>query len=288
MGRRRYNDRENLRRGFLVVRRIWANPCDTPLIVFAELAAPAAGRLVIGLLAFGMLDLVRAYFRPKGLRSGRHLGRGRKGRRRGGGIPDTPELVAKLLPGYQTAKNAQWSDGTKYLWIIDTRIQAFLYYVLIFNLGKDFIAESATSIIKFEAKNCDQTASAYVSGPGNGQAGPEPQGIIMGTTEYQRGAISVGQASIGVNAGVADAVLANRVKCPVTSPIGGRIRVGIAWPTGTLDRVKWGSWRYYVPGRTVTCMASRTEYGAGSFVWYVQREGGVCVPVGGRAAVKAI
>src|SRR3546814_4056708 len=67
------------------------NSCSYPIVVYVETAKPAVGNLVLSLLAFGMDDIIRGYFKPKGLQSGRH---GRKRNRKKIGRSAIHELGA--------------------------------------------------------------------------------------------------------------------------------------------------------------------------------------------------
>jgi hypothetical protein len=244
--------------GLRAIRRIVANPCDTPFTVYLELGKEPAKNLIIGLLSFGMADLIRAYFRPRGLRSGRHMGRGRKGRRRGGGIPDSAELVAKLIPGYGAAKGRRVGDGVKFLWIIDTKVQAGLYYLLIYNLTKDFLSDWGTNIIEFEAENCDKQSAYLAYGPG-GANFPGGGGLFFNNTQYVRGPATTGLNSYnpGFN-GVTQAVVTNTVRSPPTALSTFNIRLGLT-VGGQTD---WGGWVAVPPGKTVSMVHARTYNGA--------------------------
>lgn len=137
--------------------RFWlSNPCDKPYTVYFETAAKPTGNLVVSLLTFGMLDLVRSFFRPKGLRSKRH---GRKSRR--GGKPLFPELsdeVAKKTPGHEPVKARKVTDGVKNLWKIDNVGQRFFYYVQIFDVVLNWWFEWQSAIIRDDRSRCPNLA----------------------------------------------------------------------------------------------------------------------------------
>lgn len=137
--------------------RFWIdNPCDAPWFIYAETAFLPAVKVSLQLVLFSMQDLIRAYFRPKGLRSGRHLRRGSKGGRKKGvrrkrwSIPDTPELIAKRLPGYEATAQRQVSQGVKALWRVDGVLQRYALYFLIADLASDFFFEWSSAIMETE------------------------------------------------------------------------------------------------------------------------------------------
>lgn len=132
------------------VLRWWENPCDAPWTLYAELALPAAGEAALNLLAFGLDDIVRGYFRPKGLRTGRHGRKGRKSGRRGGGIPEVGEEIGKRLPGAEQARGRHVSEGVKNLWMVDGVIQRGLFYWMIADVTLDFFATWLSAVQESE------------------------------------------------------------------------------------------------------------------------------------------
>lgn len=267
-----YSNRQKFQTGLAGIKRIFANPCDTPLTIYLELAAPAAGRLVIGLVSFGMTDLIRAYFRPRGLRGGRHMGRGRRGRRGGGGIPDSAELVAKLIPGYGAAKARVTTDGVKFLWRIDTVIQAGLFKLLIYNLFKDFIADSTTSILEFEAENCDVGGAALREGTGNGGAAVGEQGFIVQNSVYRRGLVTTSPGGFAWSAGIGQVVLANTIQVAPTAAGPSVIRMGIRYVKGGQTRTDWGEAVSVAPGDRRAAFAVTTLNGPTSCSFILDRQ----------------
>lgn len=144
----------NLPRGVNTIKRVWQNPCDAPWYVYAEAAKEPAGKFGLGLLSFGLDDVVRGMTRPAG--AGRAAGharpsrRGKKGKRRlKGGIPEVGEMVGSNLLTEDFREPAQ-SDGLKALWKLDGVIQRGLFYWLLADLTSDFAYEFSTGIIQTE------------------------------------------------------------------------------------------------------------------------------------------
>lgn len=162
--------------------RFIEDPCDAPWVVYLETAIPPAGRLLLSWFSFGLDDLIRGYFRPKGLRSGRH---GRGGRR--GGKPrtrlgrfiaripglgdDVGNFIGKRLPGAKAARGRQVSDGVKHLWIIDNRLQQLLLWWLIVDLVTTFLYEWASALQESEICKRSRSESMVADGLGGGVAG---------------------------------------------------------------------------------------------------------------------
>lgn len=123
------------------------NPCHAPWTVYFETALPFLGQAVMELLLFDLTDIVRAYARPRSARGRPHGPGRRRGRPRGGGIPEIGEMIGKRLPGAQRAAGRFVDDGVRHLWMIDGVLQRLLWYYLIADVATDF-AYNWTSAIQ--------------------------------------------------------------------------------------------------------------------------------------------
>lgn len=166
------------------------NTCELPFMAYFELGREPAGRAALSLLSFGMDDMIRSFYRPKGLRTMRHGRKGRKSRKRGG-IPEVSDVIAERLPGYEEAKGRHVSDGVRQLWKIDAIAQRALYYFMLADVISDFAYDWTSAIIKHDNANCpntmrrlDETKDYLVHGTGGGY-GP----IQLGTNRYVHGPI---------------------------------------------------------------------------------------------------
>lgn len=158
------------------------DPCvGAPWLLYVELALPPLGNAIVTWFGFGLDDVIRGYFRPKGLRTGRH---GRGGKR--GGKPrtkigkaisripglgdDVGNTIGKALPGATEARGRHVSQGVKQLWIVDNFLQRGLFYWLVADMITDFLYEW-TSLLQ-ESEFCKRTYSAgvYATGDGGGLA----------------------------------------------------------------------------------------------------------------------
>ena len=136
--------------------RFWlSNDCNVPWVVYFETAIPALGRMIFTLVSFGILDLIRGFFRPAGLRRGRHGRKSDQRRGRRGGIPDTAEMFAKRIPGQVVTSARQVTDGVRNLWVVDSFIQRIAYKLLIFTVVGDFFYDWTSAIIQDDRTKCE-------------------------------------------------------------------------------------------------------------------------------------
>lgn len=139
--------------------------CETPWIVYFETSAPAAGRAILTLLSFGTDDVIRGFFRPKNLRSGRHGRKPKKGKPGKPVIPEIGEIAAKQIPGQEVIAERKVSQGVKNLWLIDNQGQRALYYWMIIDVLTSFIYDWLSGIMKDPASNCGTLGRALRRGP---------------------------------------------------------------------------------------------------------------------------
>lgn len=130
--------------------RFFEDPCEAPWTVYFELALEPAGDVVLELLTFGLDDIVRGYFRPRGI-----YRRGRQGilaRRIGRflNIPEIGEMVGSHLPGAQTIRSRTVSQGVRFLWIVDGVLQRGLFWWMIADLLTEFLYEWTSSVAETE------------------------------------------------------------------------------------------------------------------------------------------
>lgn len=130
--------------------KFFEDPCQAPWTVYFELALPAAGKVVIELLSFGLGDVIRGYFRPRGLY--RRTRGGRLQRKLGKylGIPEFGEMIGSHLPYAETVKQRVVSKGVRYMWLVDGVLQRLLFWWMIVDLLTDFLYEWTSSIAKTE------------------------------------------------------------------------------------------------------------------------------------------
>lgn len=159
------------------------NPCDAPFMLYVETAHKAAGKAVLSLLSFGMDDIARGFFRPKGLRSGRHgrkrnqPGRRRRGNKRIGSFPELGEEIGKRIPGAAKAGEPV-EDVQKFLWRIDGGLQRGMYYWMIADVTNDFFYNWASAIQDASPQRCGQEPRFLRTAPEWGGVGVLPMWSI--------------------------------------------------------------------------------------------------------------
>lgn len=117
----------------------WTTGCEAPWYIYIETMKPAALTAFFALLEFGLGDVVRGIFRPKGL--GRRTGK-RKGRwtKRLPAFPEIGNTIGKNI-GHMTGAQGitTWSAGAMTLWRIDLAMQSALLLWLVADIAEDFV-----------------------------------------------------------------------------------------------------------------------------------------------------
>ena len=127
-----------------------SNPCDAPWTVYMELFFPALGKALLVILSFGMDDVMRGYFRPKGVRGPWHRRKGRKGKARFRGIPEIGNAIGAAVPGGETIRGRSVSQGVKYMWMVDGVLQRLLFWWLIIDVVVEGLYQWTSMINKTE------------------------------------------------------------------------------------------------------------------------------------------
>lgn len=152
--------------------------CFPEYIVWVRTLGPALGEFVLGILGFGLGDILRGYFRPTGIRGigrmnrvpARKRGRGADGRAKGlprFGIPEIGNEVGKQLPGAGYFRGRKVTNAEMYLWTIDGVLQRGLFYWLMADLTADFIVNWTTAIM--ESEECQKTPAFQARGSQGGE-----------------------------------------------------------------------------------------------------------------------
>lgn len=155
--------------------RFIEDPCEAPWIVYLELAKEPAKKALLAWFTFGLADVMRGYFRPKGVRGRRHgRGRGKGGARAGpirrglSRIPgigdDVGNFIGKRLPGAHKLNQRQVSQGVKNLWFIDGVLQRGLWWWLVVGLTTDFLFEWTSLLQQSEFCQRSNQKGLYATG----------------------------------------------------------------------------------------------------------------------------
>lgn len=176
--------------------RFIEDPCDAPFLLYIELARAPAKKALLSFLTFGLADIMRGYFRPKGLRSRRH---GRGGRKSGvgrsrlgravGRVPglgdDLGNFIGKRLPGAERLNQRHVSQGVKNLWLVDGLLQRALFYWLIIGITTDFLYEWTSLIQKSEFCQRSKVRGGYSVGTMSGVLAIQGWQAIIGLVEQR-------------------------------------------------------------------------------------------------------
>lgn len=139
------------------IKRYALNSCSVTPEVYLETGGKALTNLGMTLLFFDTADLVRSFFRPKGMRTGMHSSRiwtRNKGRGKKGGIPEPSDLVADTVRMATGIERPKWTDGTRYLWEIDTALQRQLHKIVFVNMVSDFAFDWFSGILEAPSSVC--------------------------------------------------------------------------------------------------------------------------------------
>jgi hypothetical protein len=129
------------------ISRFLAEQCNAPWTAIGDVLPGAAKDPVISLVTFGLDDVLRGYFRPKGLKGPRKFRRRQRWYNRPT-IPEIGEEIGKRLPYVEEVKGRSFGTAEKFLWIADGAMQRALYYVMIFDVVLDTWYNSVIALQK--------------------------------------------------------------------------------------------------------------------------------------------
>jgi len=130
--------------------------------VYVETLYKPAGTLVLGIVEFGIGDVLRGYFRPNGIRGiggfnrlSRARGLGKVGPIKAIGrrahVPELGNLIGRALPFSRWFRARNAGTAERWFWRIDGIAQQGLFYWLIADLTADFVVAWTTAIHVSEA-----------------------------------------------------------------------------------------------------------------------------------------
>jgi hypothetical protein len=150
------------------ISQFMSEQCETPWSSIVNVLPKAAYRPVVGLLSFGLDDVARGFFRPRGLKPARKF----RTRQRWYARPTIPELgeeIGKRLYGANEIKGRAFGSVEKFAWLADGVIQRALYYAMVFDAVLDTWYNSVLALRK----------QGYCSTPNPPKAAWGPRGWFM-------------------------------------------------------------------------------------------------------------
>ncbi len=211
----------------------WTTGCDAPWYIYVETMKPALLKAFITLITFGFDDVLRGFFRPKGLYKRRTGKRKGKWTRR---IPRFPELgntLGKQLPGSAEVRGTKWSVLGKTLWRMDGGMEMIRFFWLVAAITEDF-AFDWTSLL-YESYWCRGTPAGKFSYQTDGFATvwagyALPAQFTLIDFEMPQPSWNVWRGATGVNPAIITAAVRFIQQAPYDPPLVRSVR--IASPSG--------------------------------------------------------
>lgn len=171
---------------------IWVNECGTTLMVYLESLWIAFSNAALVLVTFDQFDLIRSFYRPKNLRSGRH-GRKRGKRETRPAIPELSDTFAGWAKeGTRLPDDQYFIPGEKGMWVVDGVLQETLYHWMIIEIIDGFWTDLMWGIVTSKMSNCPGTPRMMRSGDNPFHAGGAFFPYYMGTIGYEENMLSEG------------------------------------------------------------------------------------------------
>lgn len=213
----------------------WTTGCDAPWYIYIETMRPALLTAFITLITFGWDDVLRGFFRPKGLY------KRRTGKRKGKfGVrrlhwPEFGNMLGKNLGGMTGVQGARWNSLGKTLWRIDGAMEMVRFYWLVAAIAEDFVFDW-TSLL-YESYWCQPDAGGNFSFQTLGYNLIRQQDWKLagfGTEDYENSPPSWGfnSGTTGPNGATITAALKVRKVAAFPPPTSFRV---IIWDTQTGD-----------------------------------------------------
>lgn len=154
----------------------WWQGCDAPFNLFCQFAGPPAGRAVAILIGLDATDIVKEFFRPAGMRSGRHGRKGKKGGKKLPELPDPNEQMGKRLPGQKEFAGRPYGSPTFYAFAIDDVLERVAINVAIVDVVSESVYAGLLGILSLDNESCPWMARVSRAN----ETGP-----LLGADEWQ-------------------------------------------------------------------------------------------------------
>ena len=207
------------------------NPCDAPLVIYAETFLPALGEAVLTLVSFGMDDVIRGAFRPRKGRSRMHVRKGRKGKRIRARLPEFGNMIGSTIMVDRSFVQRDLSQGVRHLWVVDAAFQKGLLFWLIYDVIDEGIYAWSSLIMQSEFCQAKLAQRLHANGFGGGLLGILSwQALLCPTILYKTTGITWNVSSGRVPAGKYIVVAASSSFNSGSS--NNKIQIGIFRPGG--------------------------------------------------------
>lgn len=136
--------------------------------------------------SLSLRDIIKEFFRPKGLRSQRHGRKGRKFRRAPRGIPDPNEMIAKRLVENTAFNRRKYGMPTQIFYVVDDVIDRITWTVCLIEMADDLIYNTLIGVLEHEGEKCPNLGRLAMRGGYHveGGAGPQWQSVGLGAVQY--------------------------------------------------------------------------------------------------------
>lgn len=136
----------------------WIQGCDVPLTVYVQFAKAPTEEVVLALVLLDLKDIVKEFFRPAGLRSGRHGRKGSRGKRPNIDLLDPSEMFAKNVPGYAEYRGRPFGSPTFWAFEITDVIDRVAWSFFCLDAVTDIGYGTLLGIITFDTSVCPNIA----------------------------------------------------------------------------------------------------------------------------------
>lgn len=251
------------------------NPCDATWVMWIDAAQEPVHDFAMFLIEPDLTQILQSFFTPKGLRSKRHGRKGRRGHKKGVGIPDVDEMIAEKLPGAKEWEHRVYRSGTRSLFVGLGVIDEVQFSMAMVEKTTDTVFNTFVGLVTANPDVCPNRVTML--------RGPNTDTIIGPTTwsafsashlEYQHGPIisdqhfvllPEGQFIICVAAGILNDDEPNLVAQIRLQQNDDELNVLGVSPEAHLDI-----------GETAHIMADASVIGPGSFTWRISCGHGNC------------
>lgn len=128
--------------------------CDVPWRLYVQFAQAPTNEAVLLLIGLDFKDMVKEFFRPAGLRSGRHGRKGNKSGKRNVGLLDPSQMFAEKVPGYEEYRGRPFGSPTFWMYEITDVIDRVAWSLACVDALTDIGYGTLLGIIQDDPQNC--------------------------------------------------------------------------------------------------------------------------------------